>query len=254
MLAYGFFGNVIEQSDHWRILGPLRYTLAGIFQFVENKSYPVELTIIPASEQDSSKSLNDDHQRSSSIRRREVSNNKCQINEKDATSNQIQRKGRYRTINCLNMPGRCEKSKYGMSPSVHLSDGSFDLMLIKSSWYFNFLRFLHSAARDGRTIDELSNVERFRVTEVLIHPIDTREEDRGNWACDGEVIKVNQARIRAHHRILNLFASGIRPDQIKKINEENSKIISVSTATKSQWIFRIIPLIFLLLLLYYFIL
>lgn len=31
MFAYGFFGNVIQQSDRWRFLGPLRYILSGFF-------------------------------------------------------------------------------------------------------------------------------------------------------------------------------------------------------------------------------
>ena len=45
MLAYGFFGDIIQQSDKWRCLGPLRYDLAGFCQFIRNKSYHSELTI-----------------------------------------------------------------------------------------------------------------------------------------------------------------------------------------------------------------
>ena len=45
MLAYGFFGDIIQQSDNWRCLGPLRYDLAGFCQFVRNTSYHSELTI-----------------------------------------------------------------------------------------------------------------------------------------------------------------------------------------------------------------
>src|SRR5579871_3536650 len=97
-----------------------------------------------------------------------------------------------------------------------LGDGSFDLILVKHSWYLNFFRFLHQVADDGRTIEELSNVERYRATEVIIHPIFTRRKELGNWACDGELITANEIRVRAHHQILNIFASGIRPDQIKK--------------------------------------
>ena len=96
MLAYGFFGNIIEQSDQWRIFGPLRYTLAGFFQFIRNTSYPTKLSIAQVPEDNS---------------------------ETDARKTlplHVKREGRYRTINCLNMPCRCDKSKYGMSPSVHL--------------------------------------------------------------------------------------------------------------------------------------
>ena len=45
MLAYGFFGDIIQQSDKWRCLGPLRYDLAGFCQFIRNTSYHSELTI-----------------------------------------------------------------------------------------------------------------------------------------------------------------------------------------------------------------
>ncbi len=89
----------------------------------------------------------------------------------------------------------------------------------------DFFRFLHHVANDDRIIEELSNVERYRATEVVIHPNITQQKERGNWACDGELITANELRIRAHHQALNLFASGIRLDQIKKINEEESKVI-----------------------------
>jgi ceramide kinase len=123
MLAYGFFGNIIRQSDHWRIFGPLRYNLAGFFQFIRNTSYHTELTITQAPEKCSSKVVIDDHDRdefANSIKQREMFNKNSEMNEKSSVPRQIKREGRYRTINCLNMPCRCEKSKYGMSPSVHL--------------------------------------------------------------------------------------------------------------------------------------
>ncbi len=122
---------------------------------------------------------------------------------------------------------------------------------MKQTWRLDFFRFLHHVAEDGRAIEELSNVERFRTTEVVIHPIVTQQNERGNWACDGELITVNEVTIRAHHQALNLFASGIRLDQIKKINEENSKIIPSSIMEESDWTCRLIPLLFFLLLLFF---
>jgi hypothetical protein len=103
MLAYGFFGNIIEQSDRWRFFGPLRYSLAGFFQFIRNTSY---------------------HKSYNSLKRREISDENSKVNEridseKLSSPVQTKREGRYRTINCLNMPCRCDKSNYGMSPFVH---------------------------------------------------------------------------------------------------------------------------------------
>ncbi|CAF3532786.1 unnamed protein product [Adineta steineri] len=263
MLAYGFFGDIIHQSDKWRCLGPLRYDLAGFCQFISNKSYHTELTITLASSSDSSQisqpetvtlmnNTNNETTSSSSIppltQTKDTINSttntsnkvldkivtpglefcrrnceQCALVEKSHTDKvqsplQIKCEGRYTTINCLNMPGRCAKSKFGMSPYVHLGDGTFDLILVKRSWFTGFLRFLIQVASDGRTIEDLHNVERHRVSEVLIRPMHTDQIHLGNWACDGEVISGNEIKVRIHRQVLNLFASGIQFDNVRTNN------------------------------------
>ncbi len=54
-----------------------------------------------------------------------------------------------------------------------------------------------------------SNVERYRATQIV--------NQEGDLSCDGQLIKVNQVKIRAHHQILNLFASGINIQQINQL-------------------------------------
>jgi hypothetical protein len=76
-------------------------------------------------------------------------------------------------------------------------------------------------ANDGRSIEDLPNVERYRVSEVLIRPINTGGKRGGNWACDGELILGNEIQIRIHRQALNLFASGIQFKDIQK--NENIK-------------------------------
>ncbi|CAF0978520.1 unnamed protein product [Adineta steineri] len=262
MLAYGFFGDIIHQSDKWRCLGPLRYDLAGFCQFISNKSYHTELTITLASSSDSSQIsqpeivtlMNNTNNETTSSSIPPLTQTKDTINSTTNTSNkvldkivtpglefcrrnceqcalvdkshtdkvqsplQIKCEGRYTTINCLNMPGRCAKSKFGMSPYVHLGDGTFDLILVKRSWFTGFLRFLIQVASDGRTIEDLHNVERHRVSEVLIRPMHTDQIRLGNWACDGEVISGNEIKVRIHRQVLNLFASGIQFDNVRTNN------------------------------------
>ncbi|CAF0725979.1 unnamed protein product [Adineta steineri] len=262
MLAYGFFGDIIHQSDKWRCLGPLRYDLAGFCQFISNKSYHTELTITLASSSDSTQIcqpgtvtlMNNTNNETTSSSIPPLTQTKDTINSTTNTSNkvldkivtpglefcrrnceqcalvdkphtdkvqsplQIKCEGRYTTINCLNMPGRCAKSKFGMSPYVHLGDGTFDLILVKRSWFTGFLRFLIQVASDGRTIEDLHNVERHRVSEVLIRPMHTDQIRLGNWACDGEVISGNEIKIRIHRQVLNLFASGIQFDNVRTNN------------------------------------
>lgn len=221
MLAYGFFGDIIHQSDRWRCLGPLRYDLAGFFQFIRNKSYHSELSITISNSttgDDTTLEQSPDLEQlldiettpkiSTPFCRRNC--DQCADGNSLSNSTEIRREGHYTTINCLNMPCRCAKSKYGMSPFVHLGDGTFDLLLVKRSWRTGFLRFLWQVANDGRSIGDLPNVERFRVSDVRIRPL-TREGKRpGHWSCDGELIRGNEIRIRVHRQALNLFASGIQ--------------------------------------------
>jgi ceramide kinase len=257
MLAYGFFGDIIQQSDKWRCLGPLRYDLAGFCQFIRNTSYHSEVTMT-LSPHDSAQichpqstpSLNSVGGLSDC---QELLNNnsnvtkstdtiakivgptavfcsrnceKCAEEEKIDPGRvhlplQIKREGRYTTVNCLNMPCRCAKSKYGMSPFVHLGDGTFDLILVKRSWRTGFLRFLWQVANDSRSIEDLPNVERYRVSEVLIRPINTGRKQAGNWSCDGELINGSEIQVRVHRQALNLFASGIQFEERQK--NENIK-------------------------------
>jgi hypothetical protein len=158
MLAYGFFGNIIQQSAEWRCLGPLRYDLAGFFQFIRNPSYHSELTITLSPHDavqichpetinsgNGTSTVASDCQRlinnkKSNTKSTDTINKivtpipiaefcrrncgKCAEEKIDPTKVylpvQIKLEGRYTTINCLNMPCRCAKSKYGMSPFVHL--------------------------------------------------------------------------------------------------------------------------------------
>jgi hypothetical protein len=110
---------------------------------------------------------------------------------------------------------------------LFLGDGTFDLILVKRSWRTGFLRFLWQVANDGRSIEDLPNVERHRVSEVLIHPVHTEPKRLGNWACDGELISGNEIQIRIHRQALSLFASGIQFDKLQDYNptkkNKNSK-------------------------------
>ena len=159
MLSYGFFGDIIHQSDKWRCLGPVRYDLAGFYQFLLNRSYHSALTITlsspdspqltRATTQSSMSNIagggaNADSTRATENKQvdeelRKVAHDiiapglafcrrNCETcalvekNDEDAARSpkQIHLEGRYTTINCLNMPCRCAKSKFGMSPFVHL--------------------------------------------------------------------------------------------------------------------------------------
>ena len=93
---------------------------------------------------------------------------------------------------------------------------------MKRSWRTGFLRFLWQVANDSRTIEDLPNVERYRVSEVLIRPINTGRRRGGHWACDGELITGSEIQVRVHRQALTLFASGIQ--FASKHKAENIKV------------------------------
>ena len=109
---------------------------------------------------------------------------------------------------------------------------------MKRSWRTGFLRFLWQIANDGRTIEDLPNVERYRVSEVLIRPMNTNGKGAGNWACDGELINGNEIQIRVHRQALNLFASGIQFEQNysnETRQKSNSKSFTCFRTKKSKF-------------------
>ena len=111
---------------------------------------------------------------------------------------------------------------------LHLGDGSFDLILVKRSWRTGLLRFLWQVANDGRSIEDLPHVERYRVSEVLIRPMHTERRRLGNWSCDGELITGHEIQIRVHRQALNLFAAGIHFETL-----EDYRPIKTNKSTKS---------------------
>lgn len=190
-LSCGYLADIIEQSNQWRRLGPARYNLSGMIQFIRNKSSHFHLQI---------------HQKNNSTN--EILENLC---GKSCSSSAIEVEGDYELINCLNVSCRCVKSRYGMSPFVKCDDGLFDLVLVKHSTRTNFLRFLLTVANDSTNLDQLSNVQRYRTNLVRIIPSNSNEV---HWSCDGELIQAKSLLIRSHQQIFPLFATGIHFQQI----------------------------------------
>ncbi|XP_039248140.2 ceramide kinase-like [Styela clava] len=55
--GYGYFGDMMRQSEHLRWMGPPRYSLAGANVFLKNKSYSGEVHYVPAECKEGPKSL-----------------------------------------------------------------------------------------------------------------------------------------------------------------------------------------------------
>ena len=55
--------------------------------------------------------------------------------------------GDFIAVNCVNLTCRCAKTKYGISPYCHASNGYADLVLVRKTHIFNYLRYLIRLSR-----------------------------------------------------------------------------------------------------------
>ena len=105
---------------------------------------------------------------------------------------------------CLN-----KHSPKGISPTAHLGDGHLDLILVRSTSRFGYIRYLFRTGYPG------ANNSPFRLPHVEIHRVKefTFTPDEGSktsvWNCDGEMLTNAAIRARVHCQILPVFARGI---------------------------------------------
>lgn len=68
--------------------------------------------------------------------------------------------GDFIAVNCVNMTCKCAKTKYGLSPSCHTSNGCADLILVHKTSRWNYLRYLIRLTRNHSfvSIDDVFKV------------------------------------------------------------------------------------------------
>ena len=103
-------------------------------------------------------------------------------------------------------PTRSDKSKAGIVPHAHLSDGRLHLVIVRKCSRMQFFRFLLSLARNG--VDErfdfveVKEVEAWRLEELC------PEARKSVWNVDGELMNTNFISARCHHGLIQVFGRG----------------------------------------------
>ncbi|RMX53273.1 hypothetical protein pdam_00015268 [Pocillopora damicornis] len=230
MVAYGFFGDVMQDSEKLRWMGPKRYDFSGFKKFMTNRGYDGAVTFLPAQ--------NTEHAPRDRTRCRSgchVCSDFCDSGQQrdfqQSTTGWRSIKGRFISVIGANISCACAKSPEGLSPSAHLADGCLDLILVRHTSRLQYLRHMIriSSRADQFNFDF---VEIHRVREFYFRPLcedsetgdendgseetGTRDDDeerlaaktssvtprpraRSVWNVDGEV----------HRHLIRLFARGI---------------------------------------------
>uniref|UniRef100_A0A674NX47 Zgc:158263 n=1 Tax=Takifugu rubripes TaxID=31033 RepID=A0A674NX47_TAKRU len=255
LLGYGFYGDVLAESEKHRWMGPLRYDFSGTMVYLCNRSYAGIVQYIPADPV------------LSSPRDRTRCLSGCSVcSRTDLTGTSFVRlvclfaspltfpdewvsvEGRFRCVSLTCMSCACPRSPLGLSPSAHLADGTGDLILVWDTNPLGFLKYLyrHTSAQDQF---DLPFVEVHRVKAVRFSVPSSKEEEDCEeigepnkqktpdsflcglccskssavsvWNCDGEILPITEVFCRIHGQLLHLYARGIEDQALHGCSVEN---------------------------------
>nr|XP_040030636.1 ceramide kinase [Gasterosteus aculeatus aculeatus]XP_040030637.1 ceramide kinase [Gasterosteus aculeatus aculeatus] len=242
LLGYGFYGDVLTDSQKKRYLGPARYDLSGVKTFLSHNYYEGTISFLLAENNigDPRDKLQCrsgchvcQHKPSSKDVQWEMSQ---ETSDKDGRVGWSVIRGKFIAINAASMSCACPRSPKGLSPSAHLADGTTDLILVRKCSRLDFLRHLvrHTNKEDqfDHSFVEVHRVRRFcfqpQRHEVvsLEDPIESPKKtgfrpvcsaqttcDYGtscsSWNCDGEILPRAAIQVSVHCQLIRLFARGI---------------------------------------------
>uniref|UniRef100_A0A8C5NAQ9 Ceramide kinase-like n=1 Tax=Gouania willdenowi TaxID=441366 RepID=A0A8C5NAQ9_GOUWI len=190
LLGYGFYGDVLAESEKHRWMGPLRYDISGSLVYLRNRSYAAKVEYLPAdpllsSPRDKTRCLSGcrvcsrsterlfpNHSDSSSL-----SSSRFSQTSTDSEGEWVTVEGRFRCVALTCMSSSCARSPLGLSPSAHLADGTGDLILVWDTHPLGFLKFLYRHTSTEDQFD-LPFVEVHRVKAVRFSLPKVSEEQK----------------------------------------------------------------------------
>ncbi|XP_051547541.1 ceramide kinase isoform X1 [Myxocyprinus asiaticus] len=248
LLGYGFYGDVLTDSERKRWMGPARYDISGVKTFLSHRYYEGTVSFLPAEgnlgtprDKIQCRSGCTICQRSSSDKL--VSKDEDSVSDAECRDMWTVIRGKFLAINAASMSCACPRSPKGLSPSAHLADGTTDLILVRKCSRLDFLRHLLRHTNKDDQFDH-SFVEVYRVRQFSFKPrhqecdseMDLRESGAGgkrcfsqicrehracgcmpvqsNWNCDGEILPHTAIQVRVHCQLIRLFARGIEEQSV----------------------------------------
>ncbi|XP_014823499.1 PREDICTED: ceramide kinase-like isoform X3 [Poecilia mexicana] len=251
LLGYGFYGDVLTDSERKRWMGPARYDISGLKMFLTHHYYEGTVSYLPArgiigTPRDAGRcrygcAVCQHNGQIQSERAEKYKTNEDSECADDGEWRTI--RGKFLAINAASMSCACPRSPKGLSPAAHLADGTTDLILVRKCSRFNFLRHLLRHTNKDDQFDlafvEVHRVVRFRFTPRYCqsdsdleldllengkrqifsqicrdHPACGCTRTNSSWNCDGEILTHTAIDVRVHCRLIKLFARGIEELQV----------------------------------------
>ncbi|PWA88502.1 diacylglycerol kinase family protein [Artemisia annua] len=218
--GYGFYGDVITESEKYRWMGPKRYDYAGTKVFLRHRSYEAEVAYLKVESGNTNVGANAKRMKVfwglSKDSERVICRAKCDICNTPLSSSQLEKpdpkqesnwvrvKGRFLSIGAAVISCRNEKAPDGLVADAHLADGFLHLILIKDCPRAFYLWHLTQLARKGGTPLNFDFVERHKTTSFTF----TSSGEESVWNVDGEILKAQKLSAQVFRGLISLFASG----------------------------------------------
>ncbi|XP_020308174.2 ceramide kinase isoform X1 [Oncorhynchus kisutch] len=247
LLGYGFYGDVLTDSERKRWMGPSRYDFSGLKTFLTHQYYEGTVAFLPAEDnlgnpRDKIKCMTGCHiceqgaNNGQLLSLDHVDKMAEENSDKETSGDGVWRviRGKFLAINAASMSCACPRSPRGLSPYAHLADGTTDLILVRKASRLDFLRHLIRHTNKDDQFDmsfvEVHRVRRFRfvpkqsngISEVDLsetsgkkicnqvctaHP--NNDTGHSNWNCDGEILPHADIQVSVHCQLIRLFARGV---------------------------------------------
>lgn len=214
--GYGFYGDVIKESEKYRWMGPKRYDYVGTKVFLEHRAYEAEVSYLHNEEANPfTENGQNVPEQSSNLKKkseRTICRTNCDVCKNSTNNANIQPeeskwsqiKGRFLSVGAAVISCRNEKAPDGLVADAHLSDGFLHLILIKECPRPFYLWHLTQLTRRGGSPLNFKFVEH-RKTRAFTFKAN---HDDSRWNLDGELLQACQVTVRAFRGLINLFASG----------------------------------------------
>jgi len=241
-VAYGYFGDVIRESEKLRWLGPSRYDVTGMNSLIKNRAYSGVVKILVASQDGSPHDLERCH---TNCKLCKLSRNERPKDEEPKLA-LIEKQGSFIGVNAAVTACRCPQTKKGFSPNNHLANGCADLILVRPCSRIQYIQYLLRTGWTKKSAFDLKYVEAFRCRQFEFlarqerpaklaasssacssassvdqssnsNSLDSKQSSRlsstpsspySSWNVDGEILNEQSIRVKVNKRLLRVFGTG----------------------------------------------
>ncbi|KAK9144571.1 hypothetical protein Sjap_004474 [Stephania japonica] len=240
-VGYGFYGDVISESEQYRWMGPKRYDYAGTKVFLKHRSYEAEINYIEVKTK-AAETAPQESFRNNRLHKlwnppkkpKTICRVNCSVcNEFGSSAHMLTNAANQAIISCRN-----ERAPDGLVADAHLADGFLHLILIKDCPLALYLWHLTQLARkDGDPLD-FKFVEHYKTPAFTF----TSSGEESVWNLDGELFQAHQLSAQVFRGLISLFAAGPETNCILTDTSPVRCPIFLHKSVDTNWVLKLTSL------------